>query len=141
MGRLFDVESNTITYHLQEIFRSEELEEDSTTRIFRVVQNEGDRSVRREILFYNLDAIIAVGYRVNSKSATRFRQWATRTLHDYIMIGKTEANTVHREVGKKVRQTIKELGGTMPENLPTPDKSIRQVERKHREELSSEEGQ
>ena len=87
MGELFGVESHTITYHLLEIYRSEELEEISTTRKIRVVQNEGNRSVTRDVSFYNLDAIIAVGYRVNSKSATQFRRWATDTLKEYIIKG------------------------------------------------------
>lgn len=87
MGELFNVESHTITYHLQEIFKSLELEEVSTTRKFRVVQNEGKRKITREVIFYNLDAVIAVGYRVNSKSATQFRRWATQTLKEYIIKG------------------------------------------------------
>ena len=93
MAKLFDVESNTIAYHLQEIFKSEELQEDSTTRKFRVVQNENGRNVSRNLQFYNLDAIIAVGYRVNSKSATAFRKWATATLHDVIMTNLSESKT------------------------------------------------
>lgn len=87
MAAMFEVESNTVTYHLQEIFKSEELQEDSTTRKFRVVQKEGERDVTRDVMFYNLDAIIAVGYRVNSKSATLFRKWATNTLKEYIVKG------------------------------------------------------
>ena len=87
MGELFDVESNTITYHLQEIYKSGELEREATTRNFRVVQKEGNRNVEREVTFYNLDAIIAVGYRVNSKKATQFRIWATSTLREYIIKG------------------------------------------------------
>jgi hypothetical protein len=87
MGELFNVESHTVTYHLQEIFKTEELEESATTRKIRVVRKEGNRNVEREIQYYNLDAIIAVGYRVNSKQATRFRQWATKTLKEYIQKG------------------------------------------------------
>jgi len=87
MGLLFGVESNTITYHLKEIFKSLELEPDSTTRKIRVVQVEGKREVNREIDFYNLDAIIAVGYRVNSKQASQFRIWATKTLKEFIIKG------------------------------------------------------
>ena len=60
MGKLFEVEEHTITYHLQEIFKSGELQEEATTRKFRVVRNEGNRTVLRELQFYNLDAIIAV---------------------------------------------------------------------------------
>lgn len=87
MGELFNVESHTITYHLKEIFRSQELDENSTTRKIRVVQKEGNRAVTREIDFYNLDAIIAVGYRVNSFEATQFRIWATQTLKEFIIKG------------------------------------------------------
>jgi len=87
MAELFGVEVHTINYHLKEIFRSGELEETSTIRKFRIVQTEGSREVSREIDFYNLDAIIAVGYRVNSKEATQFRIWATRTLKEFIIKG------------------------------------------------------
>lgn len=87
IGELFQVESNTITYHIKEIYKSEELEEISTTRKFRVVQREGNRDVARDVTFYNLDMIIAVGYRVNSKRATQFRMWATNVLKEYIIKG------------------------------------------------------
>ncbi|OAV63657.1 Virulence protein [Bacteroidales bacterium Barb6XT] len=87
MAALFGVESHTITYHLKEIFQSGELQADSTTRKIRVVQQEGKREVSREIDFYNLDAIISVGYRVNSVKATQFRIWATKTLKEFITKG------------------------------------------------------
>lgn len=87
MGVLFDIESNTITYHLGEIYDSGELDRDSTTRKFRVVQKEGKRDVQREILHYNLDAIISVGYRVNSIRATQFRRWATQILKKFTIEG------------------------------------------------------
>jgi len=87
LAELFGVESNTITYHLKEIFRTGELDEIATTRKIRVVQKEGKRDVNRELDFYNLDAIIAVGYRVNSFQATQFRIWATKTLREYIVKG------------------------------------------------------
>ena len=242
MGMLFDVETNTIVYHLQEIFKTKELDEKATTRKFRVVQNEGGRKIKRDVLFYNLDGIIAVGYRVNSRNATAFRQWATETLRNYVLknladrkdfrdmsedqkrlairremtehnkslaeaakqaginepkdyavfqdegykglyggLGqkqihqrkglkksykildfmgstelaanffrvtqtdeklrregtdnKTDANIAHRDVGKKVRQTIKDLGGTMPEDLPTPEISIQKLEREQQKQL------
>ncbi|MBQ9311761.1 MAG: virulence RhuM family protein [Bacteroidales bacterium] len=79
MAELYDVESNTITYHLQEIYKSGELQHEATTQKIRVVQREGSRDVSRNLDFYNLDAIIAVGYRVNSFQATKFRIWATQT--------------------------------------------------------------
>ena len=87
MSKLFNVEVNTINYHLKEIFDTKELEENRTIRKIRTVQTEGNRKVEREINFYNLDAIIAVGYRVNSKEATDFRIWATKTLKEYIKKG------------------------------------------------------
>ncbi len=87
MSELFDVEANTITYHLQEIFKSGELDKEATTRKFRVVQIEGTRQVGREVDHYNLDAIISVGYRVNSAKATHFRIWATGILKEYIRKG------------------------------------------------------
>ena len=87
MGELFDVETPTINYHLSEIYKSEELNEAATIRKIRIVQREGNRDVTREPFFYNLDAIIAVGYRVNSKRATQFRRWATETLKEYIIKG------------------------------------------------------
>ena len=87
MAKLFNVEVNTINYHLKEIFENFELNEEQTIRKIRTVQNEGNRSVSRELTFYSLDAIIAVGYRVNSKEATDFRIWATKTLKEYIKKG------------------------------------------------------
>ncbi|MDR0810998.1 MAG: virulence RhuM family protein [Paludibacter sp.] len=73
MAVLFDVESHTITYHLKEIYQNAELQPNRTTRKFRVVQMEGSRNVTREIDFYNLDAIISVGYRVNSSNPRYLR--------------------------------------------------------------------
>ena len=87
MANLFDVEENTITYHIQEIYKSGELEDSSTTRKIRVVRQEGKRQINREIQFYNLDMVISVGYRVNSIKATQFRKFATRVLHEYIQKG------------------------------------------------------
>lgn len=87
MSKLFNVAENNITYHLQNIFKTEELKESSTTQKIRVVQREGNRNVSRELTFYSLDAIIAVGYRVNSKEATDFRIWATNILKEFIKKG------------------------------------------------------
>ncbi len=87
MSQLFDVEENTITYHLGGIYDSEELKKEATTRKIRVVRTEGERQVEREIQFYSLDAVISVGYRVNSIKATQFRKFATRILHEYIQKG------------------------------------------------------
>ena len=87
MSELFDVNSQAITKHIGNIFAEGELEKEATCSKMEQVQQEGKRQVRRQKDFYNLDMIIAVGYRVNSKKATRFRQWATKTLKEYITKG------------------------------------------------------
>ncbi|WP_296013737.1 virulence RhuM family protein [uncultured Treponema sp.] len=87
MAELFDVNTQAITKHLQNIYEEQELSEKATCSKMEQVQQEGNRSVKRNLVFYNLDAIIAVGYRINSKKATKFRQWATKTLKEYITKG------------------------------------------------------
>lgn len=87
MAELFDVTIPTINEHLKNIYFSQELLESATIRKFLIVQKEGEREVSREIEHYNLDAVIAVGYRVNSKQATHFRIWATQVLRDFIIKG------------------------------------------------------
>ena len=84
MSKLFGVEINTINYHLKEIFKTHELNEESVIRKIRITANDGKNYNTN---FYGLDAIIAVGYRVNSKGATDFRIWATKTLKEYIKKG------------------------------------------------------
>ncbi len=81
------MKDQAITKHLGNIYEEEELEKSATCSKMEQVQQEGNRTVSRKVDFYNLDAIIAVGYRVNSKKATRFRQWATKTLKEYITKG------------------------------------------------------
>ena len=87
MAELFDVNVPAISKHLTNIYDEEELIKKSTVSKMEIVQKEGQRNVKRMQEFYSLDAIIAVGYRVNSKKATRFRQWATKTLKEYIIKG------------------------------------------------------
>ena len=87
MAELFDVNVPAISKHLSNIFEEGELFKEATVSKMEIVQKEGNRNIKREQEFYNLDAIIAVGYRVNSKKATRFRQWATKTLKEYITKG------------------------------------------------------
>ena len=89
IANLFRVTKSTISEHLSNIFESGELEKEATVRNFRTVQKEGERNVNRNLEFYNLDAIISVGYRVNSARATQFRVWATQTLKEYIIKGFT----------------------------------------------------
>ena len=87
MAELFDKDSDTIGLHLRNIYKSGKLEELSTTEKYSVVRQEEKRKVRRQIKFYNLDAIISVGYRVNSKRGILFRKWATQLLKDYLIKG------------------------------------------------------
>lgn len=87
MAELFNVNISTINEHLKSIFSTGELSEEGTIRKFRIVQNEGRRQVAREVAFYPLNAIIALGYRVNSEEATRFRKWATKVLDSFITKG------------------------------------------------------
>jgi hypothetical protein len=87
MATLFEVSVTTINEHLKNCFSQSEINEDETIRKFRIVQIEGSREVNRSVDFYNLDAIISVGYRVNSIRATQFRQWATRVLHNFAIKG------------------------------------------------------
>ena len=82
MSELFECSTDNIGLHLKNIYNDQELDIDLTTEKFSVVRKEGNRNVKRELEFYNLDAIIAVGYRVNSKKATQFRIWATKILKD-----------------------------------------------------------
>ena len=87
MSELFDVSTKTINEHLQNIYASGELDREATTRKFRIVQTEGTRQVNREVDHYNLDAVISVGYRVNSIKATEFRRWATQVLKQFAIRG------------------------------------------------------
>lgn len=87
MAQLFGVSVPTINYHLSSVYEQDELEQGATVRKFLIVQQEGSRQVSRNVDCYNLDAIISVGYRVNSRRATHFRQWATRVLNEYIRKG------------------------------------------------------
>lgn len=87
MAELFGIDVRTVNEHLGNIFDSAELDRAATIRKIRIVQTEGNREVERELDHYSLDAIIAVGYRVNSKKATQFRIWATNTLKEFIVKG------------------------------------------------------
>jgi hypothetical protein len=87
IAQLFGIQVPAISKHLKNIFESGELDRDSTISILETVQHEGNREVKRNTEYFNLDAIISVGYRVNSRQATKFRIWATQTLKEYIVKG------------------------------------------------------
>ena len=116
MAEVFDCSSDNVSLHLKNIFEDNELDKNSTTEKISVVRKEGNRNVNRELEFYNLDAIIAVGYRVNSKKSTKFRIWATKILKDYMIKGfviDTEKMKNGPKFGKdyydELLQTIKEI--------------------------------
>ena len=87
MAELFGVKTPAINKHLTNIYKEQELDEESTISILEIVQKEGNRMVNRQTAFYNLDAIVSVGYRVNSARATQFRKWATNVLKEYLVKG------------------------------------------------------
>lgn len=87
MAELFDIDRTSIVRHINNIYKISELEKDATCAIFAQVQKEGDRTVKRQINYYNLDLIISVGYRVNSKRGTQFRIWANKILKKYLVKG------------------------------------------------------
>ena len=87
MSELFERDKSVISRHISNIFKEEELDKDSTVAKFATVQNEGGRTIRRHIEYYNLDVVISVGYRVKSKNGTKFRQWANKILKDYMLKG------------------------------------------------------
>jgi hypothetical protein len=89
MAELFDTSTDNVGLHLKNIYHEEELEEGATAEDYSVVQQEGKRQVRRSLKHYNLDAIVSVGYRVNSRRGVRFRQWATRVLNEHLTRGFT----------------------------------------------------
>jgi hypothetical protein len=94
MGILFSKDTDTIGFHLKNVFYENELDENSTTELFSVVQQEGNRFVSRKIKYYNLDAILSVGYRVNSRRGTQFRIWANQILKDYLLKGYSVNNRI-----------------------------------------------
>ena len=87
MGELFGTTPENVLMHLRNIYAEQELEEVATAKDFLAVRQEGKRQVKRRLKHYNLDAVISVGYRVNSTRATRFRQWATRVLREHLTQG------------------------------------------------------
>ena len=87
MAKVFGIDRTVITKHLKNIYSEFELDENSTSANFALVQKEGNREITRNILYYNLDVVISVGYRINSKKATQFRIWATKVLKEYMTKG------------------------------------------------------
>lgn len=114
MANLFGVDTRTVNEHLHTIYETLELQRDATIRDFRIVRLEGNRTVSRDILHYSLDAILSVGYRVNSRRGTQFRVWANTVLRDHLLKGYTlnAARLEHRGV-EELQSAIALLGDTL----------------------------
>ena len=128
MGMLFDVNVPAISKHLKNIFEQGELEEERTVSKMEIVRTEGERQVKRETVFYNLDAVISVGYRVNSIRATQFRQWATSVLREFAMRGYV--------LDKKRMENGSFLGEDYFEHLLAEIREIRLSERRFYQKLT-----
>lgn len=109
MAELFEKDSDTIGLHLKNIFQTEELDERTTTEEYSVVQREGNRKVKRSVKHYNLDAVISVGYRVNSKRGTQFRIWSNKVLREYLIKG----YAINQKILEKKRKQLSELQDTI----------------------------
>ena len=107
MAELFDCSSDNVSLHLKNIYKEMELSEDVTTEEFSVVQTEGKRKITRKVSFYNLDAIISVGYRVNTRRGTQFRIWASQVLKDYLLKGYAVNQRIDRIETKLLEQDQK----------------------------------
>ena len=123
MAELFKSSRTNIVEHIQHIYEEDELDETSTCRKFRQVRQEGKRMVTREIPIYNLDMIISVGYRVNSKRGVKFRQWANRILKEYLVKGYAVNDRLRRDQLGELRQLVQVVGRTLQSQdiTTTPD--------------------
>ncbi len=99
LADLYQSSKSNVSEHIKHIFEDEELDESLTVRKFRTVQKEGDREVERMLTYYNLDMILSIGYRIRSKIATKFRQWATERLKEYMIKGFTMDDRRLKEMG------------------------------------------
>ena len=117
MAVLFQTDRTSIVRHINNIYKLEELEREGTCAKIAQVQTEGNRMVTRTIPYFNLDMIISVGYRVNSKRGVKFRQWANKVLKDYIVKGYSVNERIHKEQIGELRQLVGMLGRTI-QNQP-----------------------
>ena len=121
---VFETSVDNIGLHLKNIYTEEELDENSTTEESSEVQKEGKRQVKRKIKLYNLDAIIAVGYRVNSKKATQFRRWSTKILKDHIVTGFTiNRNRIQTNYGQFL-QAVDDVKSLLPAGTVIDNESV-----------------
>lgn len=120
MAELFGVDRTSIVRHIRNIYKSEELDQNSTCAKNAQVRKEGHRSILREIPYYNLDMIISVGYRVNSKNATSFRRWATSVLKQYLIKGYAINQQIKLDRYNELKDVVRLMSRTvgMQEKLP-----------------------
>lgn len=117
MAELFETDRTSIVRHINNIYKVEELDRESTCAKIAQVQVEGKRNVKRNIPYFNLDMIISVGYRVNSKRGVKFRQWANSVLKQYLVKGYAVNERIHKEQIGELRQLVGMLGRTI-QNQP-----------------------
>ena len=116
IARLFGVQKAAVSKHIKNIYRSHELEKKRTVSKMETVQKEGNRSIRRSIEYYNLDAIISVGYRINSQKATKFRIWATKTLKEHLVQGYTINKKLIAKNYRKFLSAVSDVRSLLPQN-------------------------
>jgi len=124
IAELFRVDVRTINEHIQNIYKTKELFQKPTIRKIRIVQSEGKRKIERDIKHYNLDMIIAIGYRVNSKSATQFRIWSTKVLREFLEKGYVINQKQVRNNYQEFLKAIESIKNLLPENINLNPKSI-----------------
>ena len=117
MAELFGTGRQAITKHLQNIYECDELKKEATSSILELVRKEGNRLVKRKIEFYNLDAIVSVGFRVNTKRGIEFRQWANKVLKEYLLRGYAVNNRIER-LEKRVTRTEEKIDFFIRTSLP-----------------------
>ena len=121
---LFDTDKSGISRHIKNIYETKELEQKSTVAKIATVQKEGSREVEREIEFFNLDIILSVGYRVNSKKATEFRKWSTKTLREHITKGYTINRSQIKNNYSEFMQAVENLKALLPVGSVVDQKSV-----------------
>ena len=125
IAALFGIEVPAISKHIRNIYQSEELERKATVSKMEIVRQEGNRKVKRTIEIYNLDMILSIGYRVNSKNATRFRQWANQVLKDYLLKGVFHQSSL-ASIGTHRCRAFSENRFLCPNSTPTNRRDILQ---------------
>lgn len=124
VAQVFNVQKAAISKHVKNIFESGELEREATVSILETVQKEGERTVTRRVEHYNLDLVLSIGYRVNSKQATHFRQWATKTLRQYIVDGYAINKKRVTRNYKQFMEAVKDLKQLLPPGVTVDTQGV-----------------